>query len=132
MTVGIQFKRLDSSNRRTADLSINEVGENLQNDDSTPIDVTAPAEIRGYELYNPNGYPVWLKIFNGAIANITVSSATPDERYELQPGLNHRLPGHPITIHSPRVSFAVTREFAAGATSPGSAITGHVIYGTAS
>ena len=129
---GFQFKRLDSSNRRTADLSINEVGENLQNNDSTPIDVTAPAEIRGYELYNPNGYPVWFKIFASAIAGITVSSATPAERYELQPGLNTRPANHPITIHSPQISFAVTREFAAGATSPGSAITGHVIYGTAS
>lgn len=132
MTIGIQFKRLDSSNRRTADLSINEVGENLQNDDSTPIDVTGPAEIRGFELYNPNGYPVWLKIFNSAIAGITVSSATPPERYELQPGLNNRLAGQPIIIHTTRISFAVTREFAAGATSPGSAITGHITYGTAS
>ena len=129
---GFQFKRLDSSNRRTADLSITNTVPNLSDNASTPVAVTGPAEIRGYELYNPNGYPVWLKIFNGIASGVTLGSDTPVERYELAPGVSHRLPGHPITIHTTRVSFAVTREFAAGSTTPGSAVTGHITYGTAS
>ena len=131
LNLGMQFKRLNSGNRRTATLSITNTVANLQNNDSTPIDVTTPTEIRGFELYNANNYPVWFKIFASTSSGITLSSATPAERYELAPGtVTLRSPGHPITIHSPQISFAVTREFAAGATSPGTAVTGHIIYGT--
>ena len=132
MTLGIQHKRLGSGHRRTADLSITNTVADLANNDSTPVTVSAPAEIRGFELYNPNGYPVWFKVFNSVASGITLSSATPAERYELQPGLNHRPSNHPITIHGTQISFAVTREFAAGNTTPGSAVTGHLIYGTVS
>ena len=73
LNLGMQFKRLNSGNRRTATLSITNTVANLQNNDSTPIDVTTPTEIRGFELYNANNYPVWLKIFASTSSGITLS-----------------------------------------------------------
>ena len=121
-------KRLKGSSQRTAQLTITNTVANLADSDSVAVSV--PAEVRGFEIYNPNNFSVWLKIFNGAASSITLSSAVPSEVYELKQGaVNYRPVNHPITYMASRMSFAVTREPGAGATSPVQSVVGKIIYG---
>jgi hypothetical protein len=119
-------KRLKGSTQRTAQLTISNTLVNLT--DSAGTTVAKPAEIRSYQLYNPNDFDVWLKIYNGAASSFTLSSATPNEVYQLNPGLNDR-PVREVTYMSTRMCYAVTRESGAGATSPVQAVVGKLYYG---
>jgi len=120
-------RRLGGNDKVTAQLTITNTVQNLS--DSGSVRVRGNAEIRDFELYNPNSFPVWLKIFNTAAASTTLSSAVPNEYYELAPDtVTHRPPGKPARVHT-TISFAVTREPTAGATTPSSSVTGRIVYG---
>ena len=121
-------KRLNGGNQKTAELSITNTVVNLTDADAATV--SKAAECRGFSLYNPNGFAVYLKIFNGAASTITLSSNAAAETYELQPNtVTTRPADSPIFINT-LMSYAVTLEAGAGATSPGTAVTGKIYFGT--
>ena len=122
-------KRLNGGNQKTAELSITNTVANLT--DSASATVSKAAEVRGFALYNPNDFPVWLKIFNGAASTITLSSDGTAEVYELNPmTVTYKPADSPIHINT-LMSYAVTRESGAGNTTPILAVTGKITFGTA-
>ena len=122
-------RRLNGGPQKTAELSITNTVANLT--DADAVAVSKAAEVRGFAIYNPNAYPVWLKIFNGAASTITLSSDGTAETYELNPmTVTYKPADSPVHINT-LMSFAVTREAGAGATTPGTAVTGKIIFGTA-
>ena len=123
-------KKLSAPDEWTAELTIDEVGENLTDDSTTPLTVSGPAEIRGFELYNSGQDKVYLQVFNAALADVTVGTTVPDEYYEIgAQGVYNRPAGKPIKIMGTRMSFAATST-ATGNGAPSADLTGKICYGT--
>lgn len=123
-----QDRRLISGPKQTAQLSITNTLVDLT--DSASATVGQASELRGFDLYNPNNFPVWFKVFEGLASSLTLSSQAPTEVYELAPNaVTHRPADQPIIIYT-NMSYAVTAEPGAGATTPGTAVAGKLTYGT--
>lgn len=102
--------------------------------DSGGTVVTMPAEIRGFQIFNPNPDNLYLKIWNDAAANITIGSDEPDEVYELpgnQTVQRQSVEVRPWVVHSPRVSYAITTQREAGGSAAGTACEGTISFGCA-
>lgn len=113
--------------RRTAELAITNTVQDLN--DSASAQVVAVAEIRGLELYNPNGFDVYLQVFDVTSGSVTLGTTDAKQRFMLKALEVSAVPANYKPRKLDRCSFAVTRQPTTN-TSPVESVTGKILYGT--
>jgi hypothetical protein len=85
-------------------------------DPTTSKAETSPIEVRGFQIFNPTADIVYLKIWDGKAASITIATDEPDDVFPIRPGNNEMPIDRCPKVMRPTGCYAITAEREAGGT----------------